>query len=139
MCKLFYCFLFIFFTSCKDQKTGKEKIEHYSNDTVKSLGYYKDTSMHGQFFWFYPDGKISQVATYVNGVVNGQLYQFYQSGALRSVFIYKDGKQVGYSEEYYDHSVGLLKAIRVFNENEKMIFIREYDSTGKIIRQEGNY
>lgn len=139
--KIVYFVFIAVVVGCSDSSNKKVEasFDYYPNGIVKSLGYYKDTSLNGQFFRYYPNGKVDQIVSYVKGLPNGYVYEFYESGALKSTLIYKGGKQVGYAAEYYDHSLGMLKTIRVFSEDSKLRFIRQYDSSGKIIRQEGKY
>lgn len=97
------------------------------------------TGLNGLSVWFYPNGKLGSSITYINGEAEGHAYYFYESGALKARELYKNNKVVGYAEYFYDHSIGVLQAIRAFNDSGKMTYIKEFDTTGNVIREEGRY
>jgi hypothetical protein len=124
---------------CKENKQSVQQLNYHTNGKIKAIKELDKTVLNGPCFWFYPNGKLEKSLTYINGEVEGHAYYFYESGALKAREIIKNGKAVGYAEYFYDHSIGLPEAIRVFNDNGKLIYIKQFDTSGKIIREEGSY
>ena len=88
----------------------KESIKHgnsitYSNKDFKKTeeGNYKNGHKDGEWFDYYPGGKMIAVyTTYKNGELNGPMRQYDRSGKISSEINYskgiKDGKFIIYNE-----------------------------------------
>ena len=129
----------ILISSCSGKENREQKIFYYENGKVKAIKGMRNDALNGSCFWFYPNGKLEQSIMYINGEPEGHIYYFYESGALRAREIKKEGKTVGYAETFYDHSIGMHEAIRVFNDSGNLIYIKQFDTSGKVIREEGSY
>ena len=106
---------------------------------MKAIKNFKDGLLNGACYWFFSNGKLEQNVTYINGEAEGHAYFFYKSGALKSRRLYLNGKPVGYAENYFDHSTGIIHSIFKFNEDGRLVYKREFDSSGKVIKEEGKY
>ena len=131
-------FFLIFILACKNKtKNNGQILDYYSNGKIKSIKHYSNTSLDGTCFWFYSSGKPEKILTFINGEAEGHEYFFYESSALQSRRIYKNDKPVGYTENYFDHSISMLQSVFIFNDSGNLIYRRIYDTIGKVMKEEG--
>lgn len=131
--------LFVLLSSCNGKENSEQEIFYYDDGKVKAIKRMRNNALNGPCFWFYPNGKLEQSIMYINGEAEGHTYHFYESGALKARGIMKEGKTVGYNETFYDHSVGMHETIRVFTDSGNLIYIKQFDTSGKVIKEEGQY
>ncbi len=130
---------FTLLSSCNRKENSEQKIFYYENGKVKAVKGMVDNVLNGPSSWFYENGKLEQSIMYINGEAEGHTYHFYESGALKARTLMKGGKTVGYAETFYDHSVGMHQTIRVFNDSGNLIYIKQFDTSGKVIREDGTF
>jgi len=128
---LFFCF------SCGTKPSIEERKEYYDNGSLKSIKRYKDNVLNGQAQWFYPDGTIEQNVMFHNGVENGNAHYFYRSGALKNHRHWRNGKMNGYVADYHDDTVGIIKAVLIYNNDGALIYKKSFDKLGRLISEEG--
>jgi antitoxin component YwqK of YwqJK toxin-antitoxin module len=134
-------FLIVLLTiGCKSSNSEKRdmKVFYYSDGTVRSIKYFKDSLLSGECFWFYPNGRLQFKATYIKGKANGLANYYYESGALQTIKIFKQSKTVGYCVNYYDKAIDLKKSILMYNDSGKLYYMQEFDSNGHFVREKGH-
>lgn len=91
----------------------------YDNGLMKTKGYFRFGKRHGQWFYYYPNGYLWSEALFENGKMNGTNKVYHENGKLYYEGFFKGDLAVG-AWNFYDTS-GVK------------IFIRTYDSTGKVL------
>lgn len=134
--KFLVFFLIIGCKNNKEIKSHDQEIFYYPNGRVQAIKSYKDSLFDGECYWFYPNGNMEQKITFVGGKKSGFAYFFYKSGALANMKLFNNNVPVGYSEDFYDHSIGISKSIAIFNDSGKLIYRKIFDSSGHLIREE---
>lgn len=137
--KYYVLILFLFFACKQKPNSQNQKVDFYPNGKIKFIKNYEDHLLNGMSIWFFPNGKMQECITFVNGEAEGHAYYFYESGALKTRRVFKNDKPVGYLENYYDHSIGIVKSILVFNDSGKIIYKKELDTSGRVLFEKGSY
>jgi antitoxin component YwqK of YwqJK toxin-antitoxin module len=119
-----------------DLASHSQEISYYPSGKVQAIKPLNDSLFDGECTWFYPNGNLKQKITYLGGKKNGYAFYFYESGALANMKLFKNNISVGYSEDFYDHSIGISKSIAIFNDSGRMIYRQTFDSTGKLLKEE---
>lgn len=91
----------------------------YDNGLMKAKGYFRFGKRHGQWFYYYPNGYLWSEALFENGKMNGANKVYHENGKLYYEGLFKGDLAVG-AWNFYDTSG-------------TKIFIRTYDSTGKVL------
>ena len=155
--KLLFIFGFFLF-GCKEEKDNS--LVTYGNDGVvqkilykNPLGkdslsiFFKDGHVEyiqsnnqsgGQTIWFHPGGKVEQIFSYRDGNKNGHFYSFYESGALKEHRFLRNNREILYGADYYDDSISVIRRSLHFNSNGNLFYKKEFDSTGRFLREEGD-
>jgi uncharacterized protein len=139
MKKIFLALLII--SACKNyEKPNVDnglKIFYYPNGKIQTIKYLQDSLLTGECFWFYPNGRLEKKITYDSNQANGPVYFFYESGNLKSSRFFNKDLHVGYTTNYFDDSIGLIQSIFIFNQKGKLIYRKEFDSSGQAVKEEG--
>ncbi len=96
-----------------------EKIEYYEpgKTFIKSIGFYKNGNLDGEYKEFYPGGQLQDEVDYKNGLKNGIYKEYYEDeddvnktyvngkpeGQLEEEVIYVNGKKEGV-DKFYNHN-----------------------------------
>lgn len=135
--KIYTSVLLMLLASC-EVKERNVKIGRYDNNNIKSIKRYNDNNiLFGEAIWFYHNGNLEQKVVFKNGKENGHAYYFYPSGALKSHRFWINGKMTGYCADYWDDTVGMIKASLLYNDHGELIYKKSFDKTGKIVNVEG--
>jgi len=119
-----YFFVITLFWSCSDHKNTnavkKTSLENVRIDTT-----------------FYKNGKIEQILRINTRTkrLDGRCESYYSSGELRTVKYFYDDTARGSSFVYYQN--GKLKTFAYLCDNNYSSVIKEFDSTGKLLKEEG--
>lgn len=120
--------LLLFFNACSS-KNIKQKIKYHDNGYFQSIRSVDSKGvLNGQSTWFYSNGFVKQQMNFIDGEANGNAFCFYENGAIKSHRYYKKDKLDGFTTDYFNDSVGLIKAV-VFFENGNVVDLRKGDST----------
>ena len=133
---IFYVLLFCAIFSCS-KKNSKVQYTYYLNGNIKTCSSLKDGQLNGQTQWFYEDGTLKQVVMFKNNKENGNAYYFYKSGAMESFRHWNNSQMNGYVRDYYDDTVGIIKAVMLFNDKGHVIYKKHFDSIGRTTKVEG--
>ena len=141
-----YLFLILFFSiiSCDEQEIIENSSSFYSN----TAAYYPDGTLkrfieldkngneNGVYKFYYPSGTLEDSAILTNGNFHGNRFLFYPDGKLYKVTNYINNK---FRSGITNDSLGVLKYYRAYDHLENLMFIIEYEKTGKIKRIDGNF
>jgi antitoxin component YwqK of YwqJK toxin-antitoxin module len=136
-------FISLLYYSCRDNTNSKPTsennriINYYPDGKVQEIKYFKDSMLNGECFWFYPNGKLEQKVSYVNSEVNGHVDFYFESGAAKEHKFYIKGKPFGYATTYYNDTISIIKEILLFDGEGKLRYKKEFDSSGKVVKVEG--
>ena len=74
----------------------------HANGNLKEIGFYhkKTHQKHGQWTYYFENGKIKQSAGYIDGKNEGEWKYFFENGGLWKTNYYKDGRPVRKWKEY---------------------------------------
>lgn len=72
-----------------DSSYSGEYIDKYANGIVKFRGNFRFGERHGQWFSFYPDGKLWSEMHYDKGLRHGPNLTYYENGNIRYSGYYK--------------------------------------------------
>lgn len=120
----------------KDTLHGEKKY-FYPNGAVESVENYENGTLHGAFRKYYESGTLMLEQQFVQGVMQGLSIRFYPNGVVQEKVTIVDNDENGPFQEYYES--GILKAEGTYSSTEEEAALeqgelREYDSTGKLIR-----
>ena len=104
---------------------------YYQSGNLESEQNFVNGKANGTFKWYYKDGKLSAQVNYIKGKEEGVYKSFYPSGDLYKRTDYKNGIIEGIYKEYYKG--GRLK-ISEIRKGDDVVFLEEYDTTGKLIK-----
>lgn len=105
-------------TAAFSQKEPKEWIKKDASGIVIEKGFYKDKKQHGEWNYFYPDGKPSLSATYEAGILNGISLRYDLQGNVIAELNYTDGKLTGKQVYYYQSGAKLSEGEMVNGKEE---------------------
>lgn len=106
----------------------KGSVDYYEDGYAKSIhNFNNEGKLNGLSVWFYSNGFIRQQQTFKNGLAHGNAYYFYPDGALKSRRFFKDDKLDGFRTDYFDDSIGLIKAVILYKAG-KITDVRKGDS-----------
>ena len=125
---------YLLFNGCTN---ADKNIDYYPNGKIKSIKYYSKKILNGECVWFYNNGFIERKVIYVDGKMNGNSYYFYTSGALKSKRFWSNDKTIGFAAEYWDDTLGILKASILFDRNGTLIHEKDFDQHGYLIHDIG--
>jgi len=108
---------------------------YYSNGNLKKVQeYLHDTIEHGTYLFYNENGILIDSAQIVNDKFHGKRYLYYDNGILRKITTYKN--DVYRSGLDFDFN-GNLEYYSAYNYNQDLKFLVKFDSTGSIIKYEG--
>lgn len=84
----------------KGIKEGSFKV-YYGNDSVATLGFFKNDKLHGAHKSYFKNGNIKMTTTYLDGVENGTRKTYYKDGKLFTTSVYERDTLSGMYTEYY--------------------------------------
>lgn len=153
--------ILLFFLGCSTKENLK--IEYYSNGDIQKIYTIKNNEKNTQEILFYPNGNINKITNYADGfkegeelnffenngllesklifkknIPNGVAYWFYQSGALRASRNYVNGKEYDMGFDYWDYGFVINKSLERFDNDGKVIYKLNFDSSGKPTNSEGD-
>ncbi len=113
-----------------EQKNGLWHREAYyiSQGSLYMEGAYKDDSCkieHGDFRWFYSNGRLRSQVTYSDGNREGLFLSFHENGMLKDSVYYSKGKKTGVGLSF--HSNGYLADSTNFDGNGNGVQVNFYD------------
>lgn len=149
--------LFLTF-SCKNKKNFD--LQYYSNGCIKNLTLvqkekksilsfdslgncikitqFVNDKLQGEQSTFY-NKKLVEKTDFLMGKENGHYYDFYSStGAIKSHRYMVNGIEYGLGTEYYNLPNEVIKNSFYFNDSGKIYLKQYYDSSGKLLREEGH-
>ncbi len=91
----------------------------YENGLMKVKGFFRFGKRHAQWFYYYPNGFVWSEGLFSNGKMEGPSKVYHENGKVYYEGNYKQDKAIG-EWNFYDTS-----SVKVF--------IRTYDSTGKVL------
>lgn len=92
-----------------DKKDGLEK-SYYKSGKIKHTGLNRLGKQDSIWIWYYNSGAIEEMASWINGASHGEDISFYKNGNVKMFRFYHFGN---------------------------LLYIREYDSVGNIVKDEG--
>lgn len=114
----------------KDGKWWYAKDYHLSTQTIQMKGWYSEYEKgefrkeQGMFFYYHPNGKVSEKVRYIDGVMEGVLKKFDTNGVMTDSAFFKKGIPVKVAYRWKD---------------KKLIFKGVYDEKGSGIGEEWAY
>ena len=102
-----------------DSNYSGEFFLKYPSGLMKVKGFFRFGKRHGQWFYYYPNGFVWSEAIFDNGKMNGPNKVYHENGKL---YYEGDNKQ--------DLAIGEWN---FYDSTGAKIFIRTYDSTGKVL------
>jgi hypothetical protein len=117
------------FNFCTEKPNGKI-IEHYDNDSIKSIIHYKNGLKDGDEFHYYPSGNLASK------------FQWYQDTLIYEQNYYFNTNNAQVVTEAVDDTTitnqPIFKRFTFVNWEGKIAFERKYDKDGNMISQNGN-
>jgi antitoxin component YwqK of YwqJK toxin-antitoxin module len=92
--------------------------------------------MDGMQYAYYPNGKLKVKTNYKNGKIYGERYEYSEKGILNFYGKFSGKTPVG-GASYYD-SLGRIKKYMFLNDDGLVVYIRRYDTSGHVIKEEGD-
>lgn len=157
MIKIYIAILFFFFISCSNNhsidelgegvlfseetevinKDGSRVLVRYNGSKVilDSLSYNEKGDLHGLVMIFDTTTRVKQYYTYVNGEKTGKMTSYYPSGDIEYIASFIKNGNIGENIFYYED--GGLKSYECKDYNERLVYQRDYDSLGNVIRSDG--
>jgi antitoxin component YwqK of YwqJK toxin-antitoxin module len=130
--------VFVVFSCDSNEKINSNQVvDYYTNGKIKSIKQYANGELDGTCVWFYWNGNLKEKISFKNGLGNGNAHYFYESGALKSHRYFRNGKRVGYVADYFDDSVGVIKAVLLFDNYGKLAYRKTFDSLRNVLKEEG--
>ncbi len=151
-------FVALVFVSCQLNKNNGVVEEYYADGTIKSEITLKNGLRNGLTKYYNEKGRLLSTAEYLNDnregwVINyntengkiankafykkdiqeGQVFQYYNEGMLFRESTYVKGRVDGVIKTYWPD--GKIKAENIFKMGKPAIGLKEYDKTGKLIKQ----
>ncbi len=71
-----------------DGKTAKVTY-YYESGEIKTIGFYKNGKMHGNWHSYYPDGSLDSILPYKKGKKDGEFKKYNKKGNIVGVVFYK--------------------------------------------------
>ena len=151
--------LILLFDSCVEDKSfkttyyssGERKEEYFytDNDTLKdgvvktyfrsgelqSESYYEMGVLEGDKTAYFKTGQVKERMALHNGKINGRYYAYFDDGQLKSDMSIVKGVKVGKALTYYE--TGLLQYYVFSNTLGDVVYIREYDGNGNLLKVQG--
>lgn len=159
--KSFFFFILLLFCGCTNNHN--QKIEYYSNGNIQKIYSTKNNQKDGKEILYFENGHLKSISNFVNGlkdgeqlnffenngslesklifkndIPNGVAYWFYKSGALRASRNYMNGKEYDMGFDYWDYGFVINKSLERFNNNGKVFYKLNFDSTGNPTYSEGD-
>lgn len=158
---LFVVFIFIAILSCERPRNSlitRQYIDS-SGKVISEIPYINDSIKHGLAKYFFENGNTSTEAMYKHGKLHGITKTYSVSGQLRSLvnfmsdmregecfWYYENGnikeksnwsndKRIGNAYFYFQN--GKLRTFTTFDFDENPQYLIKFDSTGKMLREEG--
>lgn len=75
----------------------------YSNGNKKSKSTLLNNVLHGEYEYYYIDGKIKIKGGHANGSQNGKWFYYYPNGQIESEFLYENGNRNGLNTNYFEN------------------------------------
>ena len=122
-----------------DKKNGKE-ILYYENGNIKSITNFIDNLKDGEQLNFYENNGLLKTKLLLkkDNIPNGVAYWFYESGALKASRNYVNGRPYDVGFDYWDYGFVINKSLERFNDNGKVYYKLNFDSSGKPTTSEGD-
>ena len=118
---------------------AKEKdflVTYYEDGSIEYLIPKKDTSQADRVY-FYKTGELLGFEKYKDGKKHGVSRFFYPSGNTKSNWLWYEGHPDGYCYNYGDSYEGYPMEFLVYGGEGQLVLRMKYDSTGKLVSQEG--
>jgi antitoxin component YwqK of YwqJK toxin-antitoxin module len=108
---------------------------YHDNGRRKEEISYSNGLMNGWDIHYFDNGLPSSKINFVNGVRQGTSYWYYPDGKIEEQSDSRNGKQFGPSLFFYPN--GRLETFSSFDFEQHNRYLIKYDSTGKLLREEG--
>lgn len=154
---------FTYLQSCSNKPSANIEIEYYSSGRPKKISFFTDKGILKEML-YYDNGNIKSVTNIRNNLkegeqlvffedndnklkskllfksdkANGVAYWYYPSGALKASRNYKDDKEWYLGFDYWDDAFVINKSLLRFNNQSKIYYKLNFDSSGKPINSEGD-
>lgn len=158
--KYIFIIILILIQSCTKDDNSEE--EYYPTGELKSKVGISDGIRDGEFEVYYENGKLKSKGKYNHGILVDTIYNFYPNGVLElklpvplnskdkvvSTSYYPsgklkfkidlvEGKKRGQGFLYFEKS-GALKAYIYYADNSEVMYRRDYNESGTLIKEEGS-
>jgi antitoxin component YwqK of YwqJK toxin-antitoxin module len=80
---------------------GPRKVYNTNNTGLMEEEYYSDGKKHGNYRYWYQNGKLKEEGRYVHGVRDGVTIIYYENGSKSAEFTYKNGQLDGEASSNY--------------------------------------
>jgi antitoxin component YwqK of YwqJK toxin-antitoxin module len=77
------------------QEIVKEEV-YYETGQTNWIGHFKKELEHGEWTYYWPNGRMKKKETYQNGLEEGTSYEYNEQGILVKEIFYKKGQVTGY-------------------------------------------
>lgn len=116
---------------------GSKVLIRYNGSKVMldSLSYNAKGNLHGLVMIFDTTTRVKQYYNYINGEKTGKMTSYYPSGDIEYIASFIKGGNIGENIFYYED--GGLKSYECKDYNERLMYQRDYDSLGNVIRSDG--
>lgn len=112
-----------------NQKTQKDSAYYYRLENFNEAG-----RVNGQVQEFYMDSTLKMMGHYFNGKKDGDFIYYYPSGKMKEMASYKIDVPVGKLKNWYPNG---KKQVEFLIEKEKQYILNAWDTTGRQIVSEG--
>lgn len=118
----------------KDSLTQGIAKMFYEDGTLHAELNFKDNKKEGLEKSYYRSGKIKHIGLNSSGKQDSMWIWYYESGVLEETANWINGASHGENISYYTN--GMIKMFRFYFFGD-LIYVREYDSSGNVIKEEG--
>ncbi|MDX2001594.1 MAG: hypothetical protein SFW35_04140 [Chitinophagales bacterium] len=117
-------------------KDGKAYYYYPMTDVIHKEITYKMGKAHGTYKEYYPTGTLKGTLEMLNDFAYGPIKAYYPSGRLEMEGTRNYDMLRGLIKCYFEN--GMLETLRMFNSSGEPYYTIQYDSSGRVIRDEGH-
>ena len=113
---------------------GKSTVFWQTNPTQPmEIKYWKDSLKHGDWIWFYEDGKIRQKTHYIENKLNGEFLVFFSDGTQHIKGAYKNDLRDGLWE-YFNEDGTVREGRKKWQNSNRYLRLRQKRIERAVIR-----
>jgi antitoxin component YwqK of YwqJK toxin-antitoxin module len=119
----------------KDSMIDGTVKKFYSNQNIKLEVNYVKNKRNGIEKAYYKSGQLEHIGQYTKGLQDSIWTWFYENGYIKKTDNWVNGHLLGESKFY--HANTSIAVYKFYGLHDGLIYIRKYDSSGRIIKEEG--